>query len=298
MTENNITEDGYYRNPKLDLPRTCIICGIEKDPREFYDYRHTAKNGRKSIRKEPRCNPCKIALQKERQARKKLGMPVRHRRVPSLPTVEKLCGRCKNVKPVSEFYPKRYKKKDGSVSIRLEGYCKLCSCAISIAGFKKSTHQQETRRRYKIANREHSNTLARKRIQSNPRLIEQRRKNRVLWGIKNPEASITYRALSREHRVESRKGKPRRQPAARIKGMREDVRTVLDLYCVDGMYWDVYDSCLISDPTIDHIEPLFLGGTNVLDNLTVTSLANNSSKRDTPLTLWMLRRRQAEDLKK
>jgi hypothetical protein len=73
------------------------------------------------------------------------------------------------------------------------------------------------------------------------------------------------------------------------------ISVALESYRIGDLYWDVYDSRLIEVPTVDHVVPVSLGGTNHEDNFVVTSLANNSSKNKTPLLLWMLRRRQRED---
>lgn len=64
----------------------------------------------------------------------------------------------------------------------------------------------------------------------------------------------------------------------------------LSLARVGDKYLDAYSGELIDTPTIDHIVPLSLGGTNDVDNLCVTSLSNNSSKFNDLLIVWMAKR--------
>lgn len=72
--------------------------------------------------------------------------------------------------------------------------------------------------------------------------------------------------------------------------VRAEIAAALELYRVGDMYWDVYESKLISAPSIDHVNPVSLGGVNHRDNLVVTSGKNNSSKNNTPLLLWLIKR--------
>ena len=85
--------------------------------------------------------------------------------------------------------------------------------------------------------------------------------------------------------------------ARRAKGWRGDLKAIglavqdcLEGYRIGDRYWDVYESRLIDEPTIDHIVPVSAGGTHTLENFCVTSHALNSSKSDLPLIVWLARR--------
>lgn len=72
--------------------------------------------------------------------------------------------------------------------------------------------------------------------------------------------------------------------------IREAIQSCLESYRIGDMYWDVYDSCLIEKPTIDHVLAVSRGGTNSMENFCVTSTTNNSSKNAQPLLVWLAKR--------
>lgn len=72
--------------------------------------------------------------------------------------------------------------------------------------------------------------------------------------------------------------------------VKENFFECLESYRIGTQYWDVYESRLIDQPSIDHIVPLKAGGSNGVDNLCVTSKANNSAKRESSLLIYMWKR--------
>lgn len=73
------------------------------------------------------------------------------------------------------------------------------------------------------------------------------------------------------------------------KAVKAPILSVLAEAKFGDKYLDAYSGQLIDVPTIDHIEALSLGGSNEPENLCITSFANNHSKSDLPLIIWMAR---------
>lgn len=105
----------------------------------------------------------------------------------------------------------------------------------------------------------------------------------VKWARENPEKRAAIKVASEIARRKN--GWSRNSRAVRVA-----IAQVLDSYRIGDQYWDVYESCLIDKPTIDHIVPLASGGSNDPDNLVPTSLSNNSSKSTNSILLWMLKK--------
>jgi len=67
----------------------------------------------------------------------------------------------------------------------------------------------------------------------------------------------------------------------------DTIQKVLDEARFGDRWLDAYSGELITNPTIDHIEPLVRGGVHTYENLCVTSRANNGRKHARSLLVWL-----------
>jgi hypothetical protein len=70
----------------------------------------------------------------------------------------------------------------------------------------------------------------------------------------------------------------------------QDYFAVVDEARFGDLWLDAYSGELISNPTVDHIDPIAKGGLHTFENLCVTSKANNSSKRSRSFLIWLCER--------
>lgn len=184
---------------------------------------------------------------------------------------ERRCLVCRLLKSASHFGSYRYVTNQKKVSARLNSTCRQCA-----RERRRARHQQ---------NREANLAACRH------------------WREKNRERMLASRGrYCRENRQKLLLSRVISEQKRRLRGYNrciKSVRTVIEealtLARVGNQYLDTYSMELISKPTIDHIQPLFLGGTHVPDNVCVTSFRNNQSKGATPLLLWLVRRRAHAD---
>lgn len=174
----------------------------------------------------------------------------------------RVCISCKQTKAKADFYCYPYTTKQGKRSVRAESRCKDCTKARRRErNARKISVDLDTYKKYRAANK---TELARR-----------------LKAYRNANIGKV-----RAQRIESE----RRRRIAKSGKKMGLVARVLDEYRVGDKYIDAYSCELIDVPTIDHIVPLSCGGKHEYDNLCVTSLGNNSSKRNRPLLLWLLNR--------
>lgn len=139
--------------------------------------------------------------------------------------------------------------------------------------------------KYRDKNRELLNAKRRVQYSAN---IAREKASWKLYAAANVEVLRAYwRAKSHARRV----------GGIDTKGTRAAMEETLDLARVGNVYLDAYDGTLIERPTIDHIIPVASGGLNLASNFCITSFANNRSKSDTPLIVWMARRAADQRLK-
>lgn len=193
---------------------------------------------------------------------------------------KKECSRCHSVQPEGEFYFQTRPCVDGS--IRRAGICRTCKKAYSKSYGWNSIHREEANswaRQWYHENKENARASARKT----------RSGNRSHYRLKAKQ----YQAADPErYRLYANSATAARRDAGFDRGLPEIRRAIAETresYRIGDKYWDVYSSTLIDKPTIDHIQPLSKGGSNDLENMTVTSLANNSRKHNMPLIVWMAR---------
>jgi len=179
---------------------------------------------------------------------------------------ERACIVCKETKLASEFYVSQYTTRQGKQSFRLEPKCKQCLRETRIASYP-------ARREANIAECAAYRSVNRERM--NERLRQYR--------VANQDKTRLQRIASEQRR------RAKGYNSARI-DCREITEQVLELARVGDLYLDAYSGELIDKPTIDHVVPLWSGGTHSLDNLCVTSRANNISKHNKSLVVWLARR--------
>jgi 5-methylcytosine-specific restriction endonuclease McrA len=177
---------------------------------------------------------------------------------------EKRCIRCKEPKPLAEFSKYPYITNQGRESFRYESRCKACNRARRMERYKANQEAQRAdHRAWAKENREHINSYRR----GNPKILVSR--------------------LASEHKRRARGWRNDHGPG------RAAVAEALALARIGSKYLDAYSGELIDRPTIDHVTPLSLGGSNAQDNLCVTSRWNNTSKHDDLLIVWLARRYRA-----
>ena len=97
--------------------RHCLGCNVVKALAEFSSYRYTTKQGKEGRRYSGLCRPCELAKGRRRPR-------LTARKSPRRPVASadhlKICSRCEQEKPRTEFYPNS-RSKDG-----LQYDCKRC----------------------------------------------------------------------------------------------------------------------------------------------------------------------------
>jgi len=181
---------------------------------------------------------------------------------------EKKCTICKQVKPVSEFY------KDSRTGDGFYTKCKKCHSVLV--------------KNWQTNNKEKFREICRLRKKAHP---EESRAYSKLWAAKNPERKIQSGRKWREQNPDYGKNwrnnnLDKIRNYAQIRRARiesnggnltvEEWKSILDFYD---------HSCLRCGRTavkltIDHVLPIFLGGTHTIDNIQPLCGPCNSSKRD------------------
>jgi len=183
----------------------------------------------------------------------------------------KRCSDCKDIKPASQFSRYSYTTKQGKRSVILHSRCKRCCANYQNArrrngGDVFQAKQRQWNREWQAANRKHISIYAQTYRATHPR-------KSTAW-----KRESWFRRNTRLDAIAS-------EPQTNL------YHQVLELSRVGHKYLDAYTGDLIDKPTVDHVVPLSGGGAHVLDNLCVTSFSNNASKNDTPLLVWLLKRR-------
>lgn len=148
---------------------------------------------------------------------------------------------------------------------------------------KSAREHRETRRNWMAANREHMRQYARRyrhihrekfRIQDQIRNSREVRRHQIreqsrLWAKNNPD----------KHSAKIARYRTRKSNAAQIELINRDA-------IIERDKWTCYlcgKICTSEDVTLDHVVPLFLGGTHTEDNLRVACRSCNCSKGAKPL---------------
>ena len=132
----------------------------------------------------------------------------------------------------------------------------------------------------------HNVRVARRTKENQPRVVQRQRE----WRLANPDKQRSYQKRYRAANPErSRVNGNRRR--ARLLGVTGSGITTVELRMIAGASLGLCSYCNERRPlTLDHIEPLSLGGAHEPDNATMACRRCNSSKCDTPLAVWLAKR--------
>lgn len=239
------------------------------------------------------CKKCKLESDRNRYPKKRIPLP------PPPDENSKVCSRCRRPKPLTEFYrtfQKRYNE------VRHTGACKECILRDARNAYvprpRKLLTEQEKKAywlNWQKQNRDKTRAYKETWIE----------KNREYHDEQTAEYYQLNKDRIREKKREKRKA-DRKAENLRSKAYKMARRSLgwnpkepeivaavtecLESYRIGNQYWDVYESRLIDEPTIDHIVPVTAGGSHMAENFCVTSLENNASKSDWPLLVWLARR--------
>lgn len=196
--------------------------------------------------------------------------------------VTRQCRKCAGDFPLNDFPVHRFKRHGKQVTHILW----MCQSCKNLAN-RNSPHYEKSKplkalrmRSYRLENP--VLFKARKRASHLRNLDDHRRRCRD-WVAKNPEKRKLTSKASEHKRREGGWNKDSR-------AVRSHINDALESYRIGDQYWDVYNSCLIDNPTVDHIVPVSKGGRSDAGNLCVTSMPTNSSKFNDSLIVWMLKR--------
>lgn len=179
---------------------------------------------------------------------------------------DKVCCCCRLTKPVGEFSQYRYVTCQNRTSVRVSSRCRFCDAARRRERYVTTrTRENAQSRAWKAAHRDHVKAQVRVHREAiRPQVLLSRR------------ASEVKRRLAGYNRC--------------VRSVKALIVQALELARFGDRYLDAYTGDLIASPVIDHVDPLSRGGRHEAENICVTSREQNSSKSDTPLLLWMLRK--------
>jgi hypothetical protein len=139
------------------------------------------------------------------------------------------------------------------------------------------------REAWKAKNREYFEAQAAAYYEANKDRIRERDKARRKAEKETAKTRWRSERLAKKARRDA--GWRKEAPAIQVA-----VTECLESYRIGNQYWDVYESQLIDNPTIDHIVPVTAAGTHTADNFCITSLENNASKGNRSLLVWLAKR--------
>jgi 5-methylcytosine-specific restriction endonuclease McrA len=183
--------------------------------------------------------------------------------------VTKKCSVCEETKSISEFH----KKSTGKYGV--EYRCKLCS---------KEMHAERYRN-----NTERVGAAAKKWQISHP---DQKKHSQAEWNKNNHEKFRIYSATWR-HRHPEQYLINKRNRDARIANALGNGWSAKEEMQLKKDYFFCCAYCgKKSKLTMDHIVSIKRGGEHNISNIVPACKSCNSSKRDTPLLIWLYKRRQ------
>lgn len=252
--------------------KTCPSCGETKPTSEF-----SRNNGRKDGL-QFYCKACQAAMNVAyRETRKKAYADV------VVPAV-KVCARCGEEKPASEFYVDK-RRKDG-----LYSHCKMCHSVIG-ADYRKANPEKVAAKnaRYSLAHKEEIAARARAWQKANPEKAAARLQ---AWREANPEYVLERQRKWREAHPEYDREWKKQNPekvAASVRNYRARKRNAPGTHTAEDVQAQ-YDrqkghckwcDCKVgNDYHVDHAVPLSKGGSNWPSNLVISCPSCNISKND------------------
>lgn len=184
---------------------------------------------------------------------------------------QKACTHCGELKPLSEFSVLK-KADDG-----LQKQCKACCRVIQKrhrdrAGEAYRRDRAEYMRRWRDANRERLREYYRQYYRDN---ADSRRAYTQIYFRANPDKNRAHRSRRR------------------LRELGHET-TPQDLAFMEILRSDPCSYCGAPTEEIDHIEPVYKGGTNAWENLTSACKSCNRSKKTTDLLSYLLRAKRAQ----
>jgi len=280
VAESIITKKPYPQRALKPIPteKYCKGCDCTLPSSDFCLTRTVTSTGRESRKLQTLCNRCL------RERCKNQYQP-KPKKQPHPADCPKQCSRCKEVKPPKEF---GIKLSAGPVKVLTLG--SRCADCRRIQGRewveKNPERAAELRRKSSAKNAPRWREYKAEYFQRNKerirlRNIRFRRDNTELLRARYKAAIYRRRANGYD---------------SRLADIKRSIEDCLESYRVGNLYWDVYDSRLIENPTVDHIVSVSRAGGNSSDNMTVTSLSSNSSKGSLPLLIWLVKRLNAKNI--
>lgn len=188
----------------------------------------------------------------------------------------KRCSRCRETKPVNEFYARR----DGAKAT-LRSPCKAC---LRIA-------HRERRRANPAKARAEWHAYAKRNPDKIAQYVANRPKEQVRASSARHRARNRTRVLARRREIYAANIEAERE-RARLRVRRRRVGKDRDSveYMEGPLADDPCSYCGNPATSVDHIDPIALGGSNHWSNLTAACASCNGGKCDTPLLFYLLRR--------
>jgi 5-methylcytosine-specific restriction endonuclease McrA len=201
----------------------------------------------------------------------------------------KLCKRCGETKPHSEFYPRKWRTKGGE-RLGLYPWCKQCSVDQKKEYYRADPERVKARvREHELRNPEKSRAWhAAAKAEFKKRNPKRQSEYVRRWEAKNPEKAkeMLRRGVAAFHKrnptYERRRQHQRR--AALLAGGSYTERDLLRLFRRHG---GLCAYCMKAEAdTIDHVIPLARGGRNTIGNLLPACRRCNSRKHARLLVEW------------
>ncbi len=280
MADESVTQKKPYpKRACWDLPasKRCTKCGEVKAAAHFKIRQYKTSTGRDSRKLHSMCDPCRktYELEKSRKHKPPKGTP---KGLPPHPVDQpKRCSGCREVKTPTEFGRINNGKS-------LASRCKLC-LSMSRKPQRPEKVTEYVQRRRELERSSPELMAAKKKYAAD---FFQANKERIR--IRNLATRRLNPTPTRARSSAATSKRRSKDPTCRLSETRAAIEYTLESYRIGDEYWDVYSSELIKTPTVDHLTAIFRDGTNAVENLTVTSLANNSSKGVLPLLVWLAKR--------
>ena len=309
MSEDSLPEKKLRPFKPLPAEKSCGLCGEVKPADKFYASKYITMTGRRSVQLSWDCRDCHNIGAREKYV-KANPRPEDHvdesnrvivRKAKPIPS-EQNCKVCGQLKSISEFHTLKYTTRAGNAK---ERPCLTCrSCANTKKLIKKYPDMADQLIASRVAGLR-GKIYARVKVKGLKELPEEKAcrdcgqvkaqcefvLRRFTTSTGRQSRKLSSACIPCWNRRNLAKGHTRRvYPRGDHKDVYAAMEFALESYRIGDMYWDVYGSCLIEKPTVDHIIPVARDGSNHEDNFVVTSKSNNSSKSDTPLLIWLLKR--------
>lgn len=244
------------QSSRLISMKRCSKCG-ESKPLDEFPSRKGSLDGRRN-----ECRSCTRAFHRSWSDRNRDHVKAKRELLVANtpPRSQQLCPTCQRTKPASEFRPERLRPGG------LQGRCKAC--------------QDNSIKRWRETNKEHSNEYQRSRYHRNPIVRERNLELARKWAARNPEkVRAAKQGYKRRNPDVQRMACIRRR--SRIKGSTGNL-TEQQWHAILDLAGHACLACGASATTVkltvDHVVPLAAGGSNSPSNIQVLCMSCNGRK--------------------